>query len=590
MSALFLDRVDESLGRGETGAVFTLNTNDRYVVEPGVTPVPLKETLARHLVERYGFTVATYSTSRGVGELQLPGLRPSGHSPFNRLPGDGDPDEILMAVDALFDPPAAGGGSGSRVALIVDHADNLAPASPGTAAMLHPVQQRALEILHSWGTEDRVRTGGHFVALISHANGLNELLRSGGYRTIPVDLPAEKDRRTLIDLIMAERSAGRSTFGTLAEDLSEEELAGISGGLRIVDILQLFRHAASAGVPVTRRAVSARKTETIRELGHGLLEVVDQSYGLDDLAGLPHLKEFVRDCLAAGGLPQGMILAGPPGQGKSHSVRAIAREMGVPCLAMRNVRSRWVGDSERNLNTCLQIADTLSPCIVWIDELDQAIGQRSTSGSADGGTSERMLARLWEFMGDTAAGRRITWIGTTNRPDLLDPATLDRFGVVVPFVHPSPEEVAALIPILAQQRRRVLSEDVDTAALAVLPSLQLPTVRELHEVLDTAARWADVDAGVVGAAVTHSHLEEAARDVKRTYDPLLHEFIALTALRMGNRHSLMPWRGRHGARTDVAPPNYVVELLDPDGYLDEERLQKRLVELEHELAARRAGR
>lgn len=582
MNARFLADIDETLARGDTGVVLTLNTNDRYVTDNSAPPVRLINTVARHLAREHGFVSATYSSAGGFEPIRVPGEDTEGLRSLSGIPAHGDSHEVFHAVgERLRADPSDHGGQ--RVAIIVDHADHLAPASPGSAAMLQPAHAQVVEQLHRLGTDARVRVGGHLVVLISHENGLHQLLRrSGVYPTVRVDLPSLDERHRFVTQIREERASGRVEFGALADDLDVDAFAEISGGLRLVDIERLFRSAAANDARVDRGSVVAAKSETINELGHGLVEVIEPLYGLDSLAGLPHLKEFVGECLTGEGLPSGLVLAGPPGQGKSHSVRAIAHEMGIPCLALRNIRSRWVGETEQNLESVLGLVESLKPCIVWIDELDQALGQRSEGASTDGGTNERVMARLWEYMGDTKSRRGVTWIGTTNRPDLIDPATLDRFGAVIPFLHPTPAEVSELLPAIAEQRRRTLDDDVDTRALAHLPALRLPTVRSLHEVVGTAGRWADSDAGEPGAPVRHGHLEEAAVDVKRSHDLQLHEMIALTALAMTTRHSLLPWRSRRGRRTGIEPPAYATDLLWPDGRLDEEALAKRVEALRAE--------
>lgn len=138
-----------------------------------------------------------------------------------------------------------------------------------------------------------------------------------------------------------------------------------------------------------------------------LLEVHEPTYGFEGVAGVPHAIQYFQTLkwrVQAGdsSVPQAIALVGVPGCGKSFLVKALAKELGYPCLAMRNVRDRWVGASERNLELVLWVAEPLAPCLIWIDELDQVMGQRNTGQSA-AGTSERMMARIWEFMGSLLA-------------------------------------------------------------------------------------------------------------------------------------------------------------------------------------------
>jgi len=259
-------------------------------------------------------------------------------------------------------------------------------------------------------------------------------------------------------------------------------------------------------------------------------------------------------------------------------------------LVMRNVREAWVGASERNLETVLWLAENLSPCILFTDEVDQAIGQRGTGASGDSGTSERMLARIFEFFGSTRRGQ-ILWVATTNRPDILDPALLDRFMVILPFVHPTRTERAELLPLLARQVGRTLADDVDAARFAALPRLEVLTVRSLQEIVVRAGLLADYESGQIGSPIQWTHLEGAVDDHKPTYSPLEHEFIALKALEMTSFHSLLPWMGPNGRRQDADWPLYLDPLVDrATGRLKAEELSARLRELTQLRAADRALR
>jgi SpoVK/Ycf46/Vps4 family AAA+-type ATPase len=222
--------------------------------------------------------------------------------------------------------------------------------------------------------------------------------------------------------------------------------------------------------------------------------------------------------------------------------------------------------------------------VIWQDEIDQMFGQRNTGQSMDAGTSERMMGRLWEFMGGMKHRGRILWVGTSNRPDILDSALLDRFQLVIPFLHPTPPEVAQLLPVLAEQVGRRLDSDVNCQRIVEIPSLQNPTVRGLQEVVARAGSLADADTGVVGSPIDHRHLEEAAYDYKPNYDPIQHEFIALNAIRMASFSSLLPWRSRGRLRSGAQVPNYLENIVNlQTGAIDEAALTRRMNELAHQL-------
>jgi predicted AAA+ superfamily ATPase len=111
--------------------------------------------------------------------------------------------------------------------------------------------------------------------------------------------------------------------------------------------------------------------------------------------------------------PASVLFLGVAGTGKSLAVKAIASLWQVPCLSldMGRLMSKELGSSEANLRTILQQAEALSPCVLWIDEIDKQISQKSSE--SDGGTSARMVGTL------------LTWL-EENKADVIVAATANR--------------------------------------------------------------------------------------------------------------------------------------------------------------------
>lgn len=591
MKPNWLTAFEEAVQAGMRGIILVFNTTDRVVYPEFGPPLSLKFFLASYLAKQ-GYAAASYSMATGLQELRPPGSDRAGDGPSREAIARGSqPEQVLPALSSVLRNRT------QKLAVIIDYADHLVPSSQGTSAHLSQPHILALETLHAWGRDDAIRKTENLIILISHENQVNDLLMRGGsgYRTLQIDLPSQDERRQFIELLSGVLSGSSHTDpAILSDELSLEELARITSGLRFTDLEALFRLAAATKEPISRSLVSDWKARAIRELCRDLVEVHEPDHGFEAVAGLPHAIEYLKGLkwrVQQGdeGVPQAILLAGVPGSGKSFLVLALAKELGYPCLAMRQVREKWVGASERNLELVLWVAETLAPCIIWIDELDQALGQRSTGESADAGTSERMLSRIWEFMGSMRHRGKVLWLATTNRPDLLDAATLDRFQVVIPFLHPTPREVTQLLPVLAEQLGRHLDKDVRLEEIASLPTLQLPTVRNLQEVVSMAGALAGFDARAAGSPISHEHLQEAALDFKPNYDPLQHEFVALNAIRMTSFHSLLPWRCRQGRRQEMDLPSYLEPLVDDKGMVIVEKLEERLRELKARLWRERFG-
>ena len=138
-------------------------------------------------------------------------------------------------------------------------------------------------------------------------------------------------------------------------------------------------------------------------------------------------------------LPMGYLICGPVGTGKSFLAQCVSGEMGAPCVMLKNFRSKYVGETEGNLERVLSVLRAMGPVVVVIDEADAALGGRDQDG--DSGTSSRVFGMIASQMGDTKYRGRIIWMLLTARPDLL-PIDLKRQGraeVHIPLFYPTDE-------------------------------------------------------------------------------------------------------------------------------------------------------
>ena len=156
----------------------------------------------------------------------------------------------------------------------------------------------------------------------------------------------------------------------------------------------------------------------------------------DDVAGIEEAKEEVREIVEflknpqrfqrlGGRIPRGVMLVGPPGTGKTLLAKAIAGEADVPFFSISgsDFVEMFVGVGASRVRDLFRIAKESSPCIIFLDEID-AVGRRRGGMGYSGGHDEReqtLNAILVEMDGfDT--NEQVIIIGSTNRPDVLDPA------------------------------------------------------------------------------------------------------------------------------------------------------------------------
>ena len=142
-------------------------------------------------------------------------------------------------------------------------------------------------------------------------------------------------------------------------------------------------------------------------------------------------KRLVEDAkwITAGQLdaaPMGYLICGPVGTGKTYLAECYAGSIGIPCVTLKNFRSKYVGETEGNLQQVLAVLRSLGPVVVVIDEADAALGSRQADG--DSGTSARVFSMIAAQMGNTRYRGRIIWMlldlasrSAAHRPEAAGP-------------------------------------------------------------------------------------------------------------------------------------------------------------------------
>ena len=207
----------------------------------------------------------------------------------------------------------------------------------------------------------------------------------------------------------------------------------------------------------------AEKEQIIRK--SGMLEFYSTPEQFGSIGGLENLKAWLRQRAAAFteaarayGLPnpKGLLLVGVPGCGKSLSAKAVASEWNMPLLKfdLGRVYGQYVGQSEENMRRALKLAEAVSPCVLWIDEIEKGLAGMKGGGQNDGGVAVRVFGTLLTWMEEKNSP--VFTIATANNIDGLPPELLrkGRFDEIFFIDMPSPAERANILAIHLLRRGR----------------------------------------------------------------------------------------------------------------------------------------
>jgi transitional endoplasmic reticulum ATPase len=203
--------------------------------------------------------------------------------------------------------------------------------------------------------------------------------------------------------------------------------------------------------------------------------------------------------------PTGLLLAGPPGTGKTTVAKVLAaqaRSSFYP-ISGADVISKWVGESERNIRQLFERARENRPSIVFVDEIDAIASRRGESLGTHDSHVNQLLAEI-----DGVAGQRgVFVVGATNRPDQIDPALLRGGRLSRTIVLGLPDE-AGRLAILGLHTARMPTVGVDFEELARDTEGFSPAdLRSLAQEAALAAMAREPEAET--AAVTHEDFREA---------------------------------------------------------------------------------
>lgn len=286
---------------------------------------------------------------------------------------------------------------------------------------------------------------------------------------IPEEL---EDLITVFEIPLPDDSEIRNIILEFAQDLdidiAEDVLNEITisfKGLNEFQIKQILNLAYQEGGCLDfddKQLIFREKEQLVKKAG--LLEMILVREDINDIGGLENLKDWLgkkerifnqldKAIKFGVDIPKGMMIVGMPGCGKSLAAKATAKLFKVPLvrLDVGRLLGKYIGESEENMRRALKLAEAISPCVLWIDELEKAFsGIGSTGGGSD--VTTRLFGQFLTWMQEKE--NTVFIVATANDISRIPPEFLrkGRFDELFYVDFPNNEERKKIIEIHLKKR------------------------------------------------------------------------------------------------------------------------------------------
>jgi transitional endoplasmic reticulum ATPase len=437
-------------------------------------------------------------------------------------------------------------GKNAPAIIFIDEIDSIAPKRSQVAG---EAEKRLVAQLLTLMDGLEARSNIVVIAATNRPDAIDEALRRPGRfdREIVIGVPDENGRREIL---------GIHTRGMpLGDKVDLDELARTTHGFVGADLAALAREAAIEAVRriMPRLDLDAREipAEVLEDLmvtredflaalkrvqPSAMREVMVQvpNVGWSDIGGLTEATEKLKEGIE---LPlknpdafrrlgirpaKGFLLFGPPGTGKTLLAKAVAKEAEANFISMKSsdLLSKWYGESEQQIARMFQRARAVSPCVIFIDEIDSLVPARG-SGQGEPTVTGRVVNTILAEMDGLEELQSVVVIGATNRPALVDPALLrpGRFDELVYVGTPDKAGRETILKIHA--RDMPLAADVDLGKVAA--DTERFTGADLEDVVRRAGLEALKRAGGDVQEVTAADFAAALEDSRATVTAAMEE-------------------------------------------------------------------
>jgi len=314
--------------------------------------------------------------------------------------------------------------------IIIEGAHMLIPTED--LARMQFADRKRLAIMHDWFSDPEFVNGTNSVLLLAESRSQLHPMISSLPQVLSVEVPFP-DLETREHFI--KHTSGR-------EEGTPIDLGVQTAGLSLHALRQILCEPE-----ITRDVINNKVEEFIcAQLGEDVVEFKRPTHKLDDVMGFRKLKEFIRTeliprCMATDDSSlSGAAIAGPIGGGKTYIMEALASELDMPVLVLKNLRSQWYGQTDVKLEKLKMVLTALVKVMMFVDEADTQFGG---VGGETHETERRLTGKIQGMMSDPKLRGKVVWLLMTARIERLSP-DIRRPGragdLIIPILDPEDED------------------------------------------------------------------------------------------------------------------------------------------------------
>ena len=269
--------------------------------------------------------------------------------------------------------------------------------------------------------QNRVEHGkscGQYIVIVSPVLQLQPEVEKL-FTVVHHELPSPEPLKKMVTQLIRENNYPPQDEGTI------DTAVKAAGGMTRTEAENAFAFSLTVNKKLDPEVIWNFKAQALEKAGTLSLYRGDASF--EGLGGLENLKQFCLRAMRRQGdadsekRPRGVLLLSPPGCGKSQFAKALGNEVGRPTVMLDfgSLMGKFVGESEGNMRRALALVDAMSPCILFVDEIEKALSGVGNSGQTDSGVTARLFGTLLTWLNDHKSD--VFFIGTCNKIEQLPP-------------------------------------------------------------------------------------------------------------------------------------------------------------------------